>query len=115
MFEQFCNNNHKDKNQDKGYRCEELSNEIFESNESDKYLSLYNDFINIRIDLIENNLKSLLINDLLVNNDYIIEFESYFEYYRKQCILLPVNGYFCNHFLESSVHKQKSKKLVDEF
>ena len=81
-------------------------------NFKNEYSSLWNDFVNIRINLIENELKYLFLNILNVNKSDLDYFYSHFKYYRNQCVLLPTNtGYrapFHNNF-------QRYKEIVNYF
>ena len=79
IFKQFCNGWDID---DTIYEVEEIRN---------KYFHLWNDFVSIRINLIDGKLKEFLYNTLNVPLNQIEEFYKYFEYHKTFGTYLPIN------------------------
>ena len=57
-----------------------------------KYSSLWHDFVSIRVNLFEIDLKSLLLNQLNCTKDELCIFGKNMKFYRNQCGTLPLNG-----------------------
>ena len=89
MFRQFCQRNDKVK----VYECDELKMEEFVQEDiRQKYVSLWNDFVSIRINLFNGKLKQLFEKKLNVDKNMFNEFCKYFNYYRTLCVKLPINA-----------------------
>lgn len=94
MFEQFCQ---EIKFCTKIYNDEKIQFEEFEKAEiREKHFSLWNDFVSIRVNLIDGKLRQLFENILNVHSDKVNEFYKYFGYYRRLCVMLPINEDFHN-------------------
>ena len=94
MFKQFC-----DKWDDKKlspfstiYRCKELKLESFiDTKMCNKYQTLWNDFVSIRINLINGKLRQFFANTLNIDKNKINSFYKCFEYHRTCYAYLPIN------------------------
>ena len=75
------------------YQCEELKMEQFkDENTREKYSSLWNDFVSIKVNLFDGKLKHLFKNILNIDENKINQFYNYFSHYRTLCAILPVNA-----------------------
>ena len=62
----------------------------------EKYASLWNDFVSIRINLFNGKLQQLFAKKSNVNKSKLNEFYKYFSYCRTLCVRLPVNADDCS-------------------
>ena len=58
----------------------------------ERYSTLWNDFVSIRINLFEKELSLYLLNELKCNKSQLETLNKDIKSYRNQCLLLPVNG-----------------------
>ena len=94
MFTQFCQGFTYGKySKDGSYKCDELKIEEFLENDiREKYVSIWNDFVSIRINFLNVKLRRLFERKLNVNKSKLNEFYKYFNHYRIFCVTLPVNA-----------------------
>ena len=91
VFEQFCEMM-SESIYSTQYKCCGLSPTAFSKfGERDKYLSLWNDFVSIRMNLIYGKLYRLFESTLNIPKDKIDKFYKYLTHYRIFCAMLPFN------------------------
>ena len=99
------------------YFCDKLSLTNMKQSEISKYSTLWNDFVNIRVNLLEIELKSLFLK-LGVNNESISHFfQRFFKFHRNEFAYLPSNGCYWSYFSFSSMDRSISdlKELSAKF
>ena len=75
------------------FECDELKMEEFAQDDiAKKYESLWNDFVSIRINLLNGKLRQLFEKTLNVNKSQLNKFYKYFDYCRIFCATLPINA-----------------------